>query len=784
MDLKHIRNFSIIAHIDHGKSTLADRLLELTNTIEKRKMREQVLDKMDLERERGITIKMTPVRMEYHPRRNNADWTQNNAEVANAENMEYHFDRRKVADDTQNNAESFSADFLYKDLTYKIRGALFTVRKNIGLGHKEQVYQNALEIEFKKTGIKFESKKNISILYDKQPIGIYQPDFIIEDKILIELKALPEIGKPQIEQVWSYLKGCDYKIALLVNYGSQDLEIKRIVYDSARKDSFPRSSASSLRESAGVSNQIEKYVLNLIDTPGHIDFSYEVSRALKAVEGSLLLVDATQGVQAQTLTTLGMARELGLTIIPVVTKIDSPLADIKGTIEELSKLLEVEEKEVLTVSGKTGEGVEELLKEIVRRIPPPREEIAESGSFRGLIFDFEYSNHQGIILYVRALEGIVRRGDELKLIGADEKCAALSVGIFNPDKKEKETLSAGEIGYIVTGIKKPGIASVGDTVTSSKKPLPPLSGYQKPRPVVWASIYPESQNDFTALRNALERLKLSDSSLSYEEESSGVLGRGFRAGFLGMLHLEIITERLKREFGLSIIITIPSINYEVEYPNGKTKMIYSPSLFPDYGTYREVREPWVKVKIITPPEYLSFIMQILFDHEGEIGETENWGVKRVAINARMPLRELMRNFFDELKSFSSGFASLSYEFLEMRKAEVVRLDILVAEEVVPAFSRVVSKKRVQDEAEAGVEKLAAILPRQLFVVKIQGRALGRILSSRSLRALKKDVAGYLYGGDITRKMKLREKQKKGKKKMLLRGRVNIPHEVFLKMVRS
>ncbi|MDP3958251.1 MAG: translation elongation factor 4 [bacterium] len=601
---------------------MADRLLEVTGTIEKRKMRDQVLDRMDLERERGITIKMTPVRMVYRP------LTNNKRQITNNENSSY----------------------------------------------------------------------------------------------------------------------------------------KSSVMGGQLSDS--------------------EYILNLIDTPGHIDFSYEVSRALKAVEGSLLLVDATQGVQAQTLTTLGMARELGLAILPVVSKIDSPLADVEGTRQELAKLLNVSESDVLLVSGRTGEGVEALLDAVVERIPPPREEIRDSGSFRGLIFDFEYSNHQGIILYTRVLEGKVRKGDELSLVGARERSLALETGIFTPEKAARDGLQAGEIGYIVTGIKKPGVASVGDTVTLTKKLLPALPGYALPSPVVFASIYPESQDDFTKLRQALERLKLSDSSLSYEEESSGVLGRGFRAGFLGMLHLEIVTERLKREFGLVLVITTPSINYEVELANGKRIMVYSPSLFPDHGSYKEAREPWVKLKIITPPEFLSDIMVILYDHEAEIGDTETMGGKRVALSAVMPLRELMRNFFDEIKSRSSGFASLSYEFLEMRPADVARLDILVADEAVPAFARVVSKRRVEAEARAAVEKLAKILPRQLFVVKVQGRALGRIISSETVKALRKDVTGYLYGGDITRKMKLREKQKKGKKKMQARGRVNIPHEVFLKMVRE
>ncbi|MBX4215797.1 translation elongation factor 4 [Candidatus Parcubacteria bacterium] len=597
MDLKHIRNFSIIAHIDHGKSTLADRLLETTNTIEKRKMRDQVLDRMDLERERGITIKMAPVRMEY-------------------------------------------------------------------------------------------------------------------------------------------------------------------------------------------THEGTRYILNLIDTPGHIDFSYEVSRSLKAVEGSILLVDATQGVQAQTLTTLRMARDAGLTIVPVVSKIDSPIADAPAVRKELAELLEIDEKEVLSVSGRTGEGVEALLAAVILRVPPPKEEFPQSQSFRGLIFDFEYSNHQGVIVYIRALDGRIKKGDALTFAAAKERFFVLEAGVFNPEKQPKDELHAGEIGYIVTGIKQPGVASVGDTVTVEKKPLPAFPGYAKPSPVVWASIYPESQDDFMALRQALFRLKLSDSSLSFEEEASGVLGRGFRCGFLGMLHLEIITERLRREFNLVLVITTPSINYEVELKNGKKLMVYSPALFPDHGSYKEVREPWVKVKIIAPSEYVSPLMQILFDHEAEIGDTETWSEKRVALNALMPLRELMRNFFDEIKSHSSGFASLSYEFAEMRLADVARLDILVADEPVVAFARVVSHRRVEEEAEAAVEKLASILPQQLIVVKIQGQALGRIISSRTLRALKKDVTGYLYGGDITRKMKLREKQKKGKKKMQARGKVNIPHEVFLKMMRS
>jgi len=347
-------------------------------------------------------------------------------------------------------------------------------------------------------------------------------------------------------------------------------------------------------------------------------------------------------------------------------------------------------------------------------------------------------------------------------------------------------LGAGEIGYIVTGIKEPGIAKVGDTITLAKNPLPTLSGYENPRPVVWASVYPENADDFNLLRQALGRLRLSDSSFTYEEESSGLLGRGFRCGFLGMLHLEIITERLRREFQLKLVVTTPSITYEVIDKRNKRLVIYSPTLFPEYGDILKVFEPWVFIKIITPSDYLGDIMQILFKHEAVVGESETFGDNRASVSFEMPLRELMRNFFDELKSTSSGFASLSYKIGELREADVVKLDILVADEIVPAFSRVVSRKRVEEEAESAVEKLYKILPRQMFTTKIQGKALGRILSSRTLSAMRKDVTGYLYGGDITRKMKLLEKQKKGKKKMKERGKgnVNIPQEVFIKMMRS
>ncbi len=835
--MDNMRNFCIIAHIDHGKSTLADRMLEITGTVPARKMKEQVLDSMELERERGITIKMQPVRMLWSPqhadRRITQKETRNNADLIRNERG-----ITQTGTETDTNKLETKTEFLYADLTYKIRGILFSVRQNLGLGHKENIYHNAIEIELKKAGLNFLSKNNFPINYGGKNIGTYQPDFLIEDKVLIELKALPEIGRPQIEQVWSYLKGSSYKLALLVNYGSKDLDIKRIICDTARnaEHSFQRPSAEALlqRNSASLlrpSAQVENgYVLNLIDTPGHIDFSYEVSRALKAVEGAVLLVDATQGVQAQTLTTLESAKEAGLSIIPAISKIDSPLARIPETKKEIGKLLGCPEEEILLVSGRTGEGVSELLEAVVERIPPPAsflppslpegrcrvreaegwEKVATdiqishhpvgipapllrqegrkpknfSSSFRALVFDFQYSNHAGIILYVRAFDGFLSKKDKLSLTQAKKEFTPIEIGIFSPELVPKESLEAGEIGYIVTGIKEPGIASVGDTVTFAKNPLPELPGYMTPSPVVWASIYPESQDNFDLLRQAMLRLHLSDSSFTHEEESSGLLGRGFRCGFLGMLHLEIITERLRREFNLELVVTTPSITYEVANRKGETKKIYSPAFFPAYGDVVKVREPWVKIKIITPSDYLGPIMPLLYEHEAVVGESENFGDNRASISLEMPLRELMRNFFEEIKSLSSGFASLSYKISEVRDADVVKLEILVADEPVPAFSRIVSRKRMEIEAESAVEKLYRILPKQLFATKIQGTALGRIIASRTISALRKDVTGYLYGGDITRKRKLWEKQKEGKKRMKDRGRVNIPHDVFLKMIKN
>jgi GTP-binding protein LepA len=524
-----------------------------------------------------------------------------------------------------------------------------------------------------------------------------------------------------------------------------------------------------------------EYEYNLIDTPGHIDFSYEVSRALQAVEGVLLLVDSTQGVQAQTLTTLQMAKDAGLTIIPVLTKTDVPHARIDDVSEEVIGLLSCDIDDIQLVSGKTGAGVSELLEVIREKIPAPKP--ATIDTYRGMIFDFEYDNHRGIIIFMRVFDGAVKKGDTLQFAVSGKTFQALEVGVVTPEEKPVDVLAAGQIGYIVTGIKEPGVAAVGDTLMPEKVTVAALPGYQEARPVVWSSIFPENQDEFTQLRQSLERLKLSDSSLSFEEESSGILGRGFRCGFLGMLHMEIITERLRREFNVEIIITAPSIAYEVTWSrDGKVEEIYAATRFPEHGAHVSVREPWILGQVILPGEHLSNVMQLLFEHEAAVIDTETFSDGRTLLSIEMPLRELMRGFFDKLKSASSGYASLSYEIAEMRPASVTRLDVLVAEEEVPAFSRVVGIGRAETEAKAITEKLYQTLPRQQFAVKIQAKVMGKLTATKKLSALKKDVTAHLYGGDITRKMKLREKQKKGKAKALARGKVHIPQDVFMKMM--
>jgi len=591
MDLSQIRNFSIIAHIDHGKSTLADRFLEITGTIEKRKMKAQVLDSMDLERERGITIKMQPVRMKY--------------------------------------------------------------------------------------------------------------------------------------------KG---------------------------------------------------YVLNLIDTPGHVDFSYEVSRALFCCEGAILLVDATQGVEAQTLSHFFVARKLGLHCIPVINKIDLPHARVDDVKAELMELGGFEASEIFSVSAKEGTGVAQLLDAIIAKIPPP---VSSEKNLRALVFDSFFESHKGIIASIRVVDGEFARGDELFLKVRGRSFIAKEVGYITPALLAQESLSAGDVGYVVTGIKEPGEVRVGDTIIHEKDKVSrveALPGYKEPKPVVWASFFPTDQGDFVLLGDALSKLKLNDSSLVFQEKASVVLGRGYECGFLGTLHLEITAERLKREFNVEFIVTHPSVSYRI-IRGGETVFISSASAFPRRHERDRVEELWMRLEIISPREYLQDIVRTAEAFEGLIGDIKVLGESRLLANALIPLRQMVSGFFDALKSATRGYASFSYEEREWRASDLARLDLLVQGERVEALSKVIRSADAEREARRVVEKVKSALPRELFQVKIQGEIEGRILASESISALRKDVTGYLYGGDRSRKMKLWKKQKEGKKRLKEHGKVMIDPSTYLKLLK-
>ena len=615
MDQSLIRNFCIIAHIDHGKSTLSDRLLELTGTVEKRKMKEQLLDTMDLERERGITIKLQPARMAF-----------------------------KAKD------------------------------------------------------------------------------------------------------------GIDYQ-------------------------------------------------LNLIDTPGHVDFNYEVSRSLAAVEGAILLVDSTQGVQAQTIANLYLAIEQDLMIIPVLNKIDLPNSEVERRAEELMKLIGCKREEILSVSGKTGEGVPELLERIVRDVPPPKGD--HNKPFRALIFDSKYDEYKGVVAYVRVLDGLIKTNDPVRFLATKSQGQALEVGYLKPEYKATPNLEAGEIGYVVSGLKDITAVRVGDTVglgmprdtvgmtrealESSRLTLDiePLQGYREVHPMVYAGIFPNEGNEYEHLRDALMRLKLSDAALQFEPEHSTALGFGFRCGFLGILHLEIVKERLEREHNMEIVATLPSVAYEVTLTNGEEKVIKSPLDFPDPSHLKEAREPWVKVDIVTPSDYLGNVMALVQDRRGVYQNTEYFDAQRAVLHYDMPLSSVIVDFHDKLKSATAGYASLNYEFAEFRASKIIRLDILVAEEPVAAFATLIHESEAYRYGKYVVETLKESLPRQQFVIKIQAAVGSKIIASEKLSAYRKDVLAKLYGGDRTRKDKLLKKQKKGKERMMSmgKGRVEIPSDTFIKVLR-
>ena len=587
--MENIRNFCIISHIDHGKSTLADRFLEITKTIPKEKMRPQYLDMMPLEREKGITIKMQPVRMEY--------------------------------------------------------------------------------------------------------------------------------------------KG---------------------------------------------------YILNLIDTPGHVDFSYEVSRSLAAAEGAILLVDATKGIQAQTIYNLELAKKQNLGIIPVINKIDLNQARIEETKEEIASLLNT--SEIFEISAKYGKNVEELLQSVIEKIPSPKTNIEKP--FRALIFDSKYDQFLGAIAFVRVIDGKIQPDEKIYLIQTKTKSQVKEVGYFKPELKTAKELSSGEIGYVATGIKEPGKVRVGDTITVLNFGIEPLLGYREPKPMVFTSIYPQNPDDYDLLKDSLNKLKLNDPSFSFEPETKEVLGRGFRCGFLGTLHAEIVSERLHREFSLNLIISTPSIAYKIIDRKGQESLIKSATEWTDPVHIKETLEPWIKLEIITPVDYLGRVFKLLETIEAKSVQNQYFGKGKNLLVYEVPLREIIVGFYDKLKSHTQGFASMNYEILDFRPADLVKLEILIAGRKEEAFSKIVQRKNSFQEGKKLVKKLKEVLPPQLFSVAIQAVVSGKIIARETIRTKGKDVIAPLYGGDYTRKRKLLDKQKKGKKELKEKGVVQIPQKAFLEILKS
>jgi GTP-binding protein LepA len=642
--MKNIRNFCIIAHIDHGKSTLADRFLELTKTVEKRDMKEQLLDQMELERERGITIKLAPVRMVWQP-----------------------------------------------------------------------------------SSTKHEARNSKQILNSNDRKSQTISDFDIR---ISDLSGL-------------------------------------------------------------------KYILNLIDTPGHVDFSYEVSRSLAAVEGAILIVDATQGIEAQTLSTLYAAMEHDLTIIPVINKIDLAAAKTDEVRAEIVKLLGCNEEEILEVSAKTGEGVENLLDAIVDKIPPPLSALAprslgEVGSSphqsatptRALIFDSIYDKFRGVVAYVRVVSGEINDHDEIFLMQTKTSGRVEEVGILTPKFRAHSPLSAGEIGYIVTGFREVAEASVGDTVTGKINAAPtPLPGYKNVTPYVYASIFCSDSNDYPELAEAIKKLKLNDAALSFEPQRSDMLGFGFRCGFLGLLHMDIVRERLEREYNLDLVVTSPTVIYKVKGKRGEEKSIERPSDFSP-ALDDTVLEPWADLEVVTSSSYIGSVMELAQQKRAIYKNTEYLDAERVILKYTIPLSELIIDFYDKLKSISQGYASINYKIGEYEEARLERIDILIAEEKIDALSVILHHTKAEKEGRRIVEKLKELIPRQNFEVKIQAAIGARIIAASRIPAMRKDVTAKLYGGDVTRKNKLLDKQKKGKKKMKQIGKVELPSDIYIKVLKD
>ena len=596
MDTKHIRNFSIIAHIDHGKSTLADRILEITGAVSEHDMKAQILDSMDLERERGITIKLNAVELNYK----------------------------------------------YKD---------------------------------------------------------------------------------------------------------------------------------------------ENYVLHLIDTPGHVDFSYEVSRSLAACEGAILIVDAAQGIEAQTLANLYLALGNDLTIIPVINKIDLPNADVPKRIEELTNILGFREDEILKCSAKTGEGVPEILDAIVERINPPKD--SDDKGTKAMVFDSYFDPYRGVIASVRLFDGSIKKHDKIKMMESGKVYEVIDLGVNTPVRKSLDELTVGQVGWLDASIKTIETVKVGDTITTLKNEAKePLPGYQPMKPMVYSGLFPIEPNKFDALKEALEKLKLNDASLSFEPETSEALGFGFRCGFLGLLHMDVIEERLRREFDLDIIATSPSVIYEVTLNNGETMMIDSPSKMPDRTSIKDIKEPYIRTNIFVPSEYVGAIMELCQDKRGIYKELEYINSERVDIHYEIPLSEIVYDFFDRLKSSTKGYASFDYELIGYKSSPLVKMDILINGEPVDALSMIVHKDFAYQRGKKIVADLKEIIPRQLFQVPLQASIGSKVIARETISQMRKNVLAKCYGGDISRKRKLLEKQKEGKKRMKVIGRVELPPEAFLAVLKT
>jgi GTP-binding protein LepA len=526
----------------------------------------------------------------------------------------------------------------------------------------------------------------------------------------------------------------------------------------------------------------EEYILNLIDTPGHVDFSYEVSRSLAACEGALLLTDASQGVQAQTLANAYMAIEAGLELIPAINKIDLPAADPDRVAGEIVNIVGGEPGDVVRISAKTGEGVEELLQELVDKVPPPSGEA--NAPLRALIFDSYYDAYRGVICYIRVVDGTIEAGQKIRFLATGENHEADEIGVLRPTALEKDRLSVGEVGYLITGIKEIDRVRVGDTVTTaSQGATAPLPGYAEPKPMVFSGMFPTDGADFEKLREALEKLRLNDASLVYEPETSKALGFGFRCGFLGLLHMEIVRERLEREYDLDLVATAPSVAYRVTTNEGEEIEVRSPHDLPEPSDRAGIAEPYVRAMILTPAEYVGPIMELVTNRRGEVGNMNYLSTDRVELDYQIPLGEVVFDFFDQLKSRTKGYASLDYEPSGYRESNLVKVDILLNGQPVDAFSAVVHRDNAEDYGKTMTGRLRKLIPRQLFDVPIQAAIGGKIISRETVRAKRKDVTAKCYGGDISRKKKLLQRQKEGKKRMKMVGSVEVPQEAFVAALR-